>query len=90
MDGGVLDVGRMVQSGDVARWRKHPRKDLQEVLKVFDAHGWTIEDPPKYYRLTCPCGLHLKWLHLTPSNPNHGREALQWARRTCPMWEETL
>ena len=54
MDAGVLDVGLLTQSGRMARWRKHPRKDLQEVLKVSDAHGWTVEDPPKYYRLTCP------------------------------------
>lgn len=69
-------------------WKRHPRKDLEQVLVEFAAQGWRIDDPPKYYRLRCPCGAHVRWLHLTPSNPRYGAEALQWARRTCPAWEE--
>ena len=84
----VMDVSPPRQGDSMPGWRKHPRKDLEDVLREFSAHGWRIDDPPKYYRLSCPCGLHMRWLHLTPSNPNHGREALQWARRTCPLWEE--
>lgn len=47
-----------------------------------------IEELIKHYLRCTSFGQHLKWLHLTPSNPNHGREALQWARKTGPMWEE--
>lgn len=72
----------------MGRWKRHPRKDLERVLEEFAAHGWRIEDPPKYYRLRCPCGKHSRWLHLTPSNPRYGQEALQWAKRACPMWKE--
>lgn len=66
-------------------WQRHPRKELEQVLEQFDALGWRIDDPPTYYRLRCPCGRHMRWLHLTPSNPNYGNEALQWAKRTCPQ-----
>jgi hypothetical protein len=38
----------------VGYWRKHPRKELEEVLQIFDEHGWTILDPPTYYGLRCP------------------------------------
>ena len=68
-------------------WRRHPRKDLEATLQVFHEHDWEIIDSPKYYKLRCPCGLHSRWFHLTPSNPNYGREALKWAGRTCPMWK---
>ncbi len=32
-------------------WRKHQRKELEEVLAAFDAAGWTIE-PSKTRRRT--------------------------------------
>lgn len=69
-------------------WKKHPRKEFEAVLDQFHELGWRIDDPPKYYRLRCPCGLHMRWFHLTPSNPNYGVEALQWAKRTCPRTSE--
>lgn len=72
----------------MAYWKRHPKKELQAVLEVFSAQGWTIENPPKYYKVLCPCGNHYRWIHLTPSNPYYGFQALQWARRVCPMWRE--
>lgn len=68
-------------------WKKHPRKDLEAVLVEFAAHGWPIVNPPKYYQVLCPCGVHYRWIHLTPSNPNYGKEVLRWAQRTCPDWK---
>ncbi len=62
-------------------WKKHPNKDLEKVLRVFDRHGYTIKDPPTYYTLRCPCGQHQRQLHLTPSSPYHGNHALKWAMR---------
>ena len=70
----------------VGYWRRHPRKDMERVLREFDARGWRIVDPPKYYKVLCPCGDHMRWIHLTPSNPYYGSQALQWARSTCPLW----
>jgi len=62
-------------------WRRHPKKDLQEVLVAFDRAGWVIEDPPTYYTVKCPCGDHMRQIHLTPSNPDYGQRALRWLRR---------
>lgn len=73
-------------------WKKHPRKELEEVLEEFHEHGWSVEDPPKYYRVRCPkerCGLHQRWIHLTPSGANYGKNALMWGRRQdCWKQEE--
>jgi hypothetical protein len=62
-------------------WRKHPRKDLEEVLVIFYEAGWLIEDSGRYHRVKCPCGEHQRSIHLTPSNPDYGRQALNWLRR---------
>lgn len=64
-------------------WHKHQRKDLEQVLRWFDSAGWRIESKAGYYRLYCPCGAHQRSFHLTPSNPNYGKQAIQWAKRTC-------
>ncbi len=64
-------------------WKRHPRKELEAVLVQFHEWGWTITDPPKYYGLKCPCGLHKRWLLLTPSNVYYAKEALQWGKRQC-------
>jgi len=62
-------------------WRRHPRKELEEVLAAFHAAGWRIEDAGIYYRVKCPCGDHQRSIHLTPSNPRYGRQAVNWMRR---------
>ena len=70
-------------------WKKHQDKDLEKVLEVFDQHGWRIEDPPKYYRVKCPCGDHQRSIHLTPSNPNYGQQALRWLyRQPCTQQQQ--
>ena len=68
-------------------WRRYPRKDMERVLVEFHRQGWRIIDPPRYYKVLCPCGDHYRWIHLTPSNPYYGNQALQWAKRVCPQWE---
>lgn len=67
------------------RWKKHPKKEHEAVLKEFDAHGWRIGDPPTYYTLRCPCGEHQRQYHLTPSGRYFGNKMLQWARN-LPCW----
>jgi hypothetical protein len=72
----------------VGSWKKHPRKDLQEVLEKFSAAGWQVINPPKYYKVYCPCvQQHKRTIHLTPSDPNYGRNALAWMRRQTCMRE---
>ena len=65
-------------------WRRHPKKDLEAVLGEYYAAGWTVLDGSKYYKVRCPNGCHKRSIHLSPSNPHYGQEALQWLRRyTC-------
>ena len=61
---------------------KHPRKELEAILVVIeDEGGWRVDKPGKYFRCRCPCGQHSKYVHLTPSNPRHGDEALRYCKR---------
>lgn len=62
-------------------WRRHPKKHLEALLGEFHEAGWTIEDPPTYYRVFCPCGNHKRWIHLTPSGTNYAKNALRWLYR---------
>ena len=62
-------------------WRKHPRKDLEEVLERFDAAGWRIDDSGAYYKVLCACGSHQRRIHMTPSSPYYGNHALQWLKK---------
>jgi len=62
-------------------WRKHPKKELEDVLNLFHQAGWAVLDPPTYYTVRCPCGAHQRWVHLTPSGVNYGKNAVAWLRR---------
>ena len=68
-----------------AYWKKHQKKEVQQLLEMFDQAGWTIVNPPKYYKVYCPCpDRHKTNIHLTPSDPNYVTHTLQWARnQTC-------
>lgn len=62
-------------------WQKAKNKDIGQLLKLFDEAGWAIDDPPTYYRVRCPCGDHMRWIHLTPSGANCIRNAVKWLDR---------
>lgn len=63
-------------------WKSHPRKELQALLVEFHEQGWTILDPPKYYKMRCACpAKHKTTLHLTPSNPDYELNKRKWLRR---------
>lgn len=66
---------------------RHPIKELEEVLKEAESKGWEVSKDKKYFKMKCPCGDHLKSVHLTPSNPNYKRNLLgQLGRATC--WDD--
>lgn len=66
---------------------RHPVPALEHLLCDVEAHAWTVTRAKKYYRCACPCGVHLKWIHLTPSDPNYARNQRAWfTRQAC--WEE--
>lgn len=73
----------------VGYWKTHPKKELQEVLLRFDDQGWRIDNPPKYYKAYCPCSeKHKHTIHLSPSNPNYGKDLLRWLQRQ-PCYDKT-
>lgn len=65
---------------------KHPRPELEALLKEAEAKGWQVVKGRKYFKMSCPCAdKHLTWVHLTPGQyyVNHLRGLLR--RDTC--WE---
>ncbi len=65
-------------------WQRPSNKEIGLLLDDFDAAGWRIIDPPKYYKVLCPCGAHKRWIHLTPSGSNYAKNARAWLKRqTC-------
>lgn len=68
-------------------WDPHPKKEGEEVLKEFHAHGWLITRKKGYYKCLCPpeCGQHLKTVHLSPSNPNYYKQLLAYVSK-MPCW----
>lgn len=62
-------------------WPKHPRKELEALLREFDRVGWRIKKGKKYYRLLCPCGEHAHSVHITPSGRNYAKNLLRWLHR---------
>jgi len=73
----------------VGYWKRHQKKEIEKLLREFDALGWRILDPPTYYQVRCSCGLHKRSIHLTPSDPNYVRNVRQWLeRQNCPGRKE--
>jgi len=72
----------------VARPR-HPKKDLEAILRLCEAAGWRVEKPSRgYFKVKCGCpDKHMRTVHLTPSDPNYGKNLLGWLRRR-PCWRQ--
>ena len=71
--------------------RKHPKKELEQILRLAEEESdWHVEASPSgYFKLKCHCeAKHIRWVHLTPSDPNYGKNLLAWLRRQ-PCWKET-
>lgn len=67
---------------------RHPKKDLEQVLKAAEEQGWRVERGGRYYTMYCPCDeKHKKTVKLTPSDPNYRQNLLgQLRRATC--WKD--
>jgi hypothetical protein len=64
---------------------KHPNKDIEEVILLIEIYGWRVERGRKYYKCYCPCGHHLKTIHLTPSGTGYVLNLRKWFQRQ-PCW----
>jgi hypothetical protein len=66
---------------------KHPDKDLESLIQRAEKQGWTVVRQKNYYRMRCPCGLHSKSVHKSPSDPRYTLNLRKWfERQSC--WEE--
>jgi hypothetical protein len=66
---------------------RHPNKELEALLRYAEDHEWRADKPKAYFRLRCPCGMHQRRIHLTPSDPNYELNARKWLERQ-PCWKE--
>lgn len=60
---------------------RHPNKELEAAIRYAEAAGWRRTRGKGYFRLYCPCGIHIKSVALTPSNPNYKRNLISWFHR---------
>ena len=63
---------------------KHPKPPGEQLLRLIEAHGWTVEKR-NYFWCLCPCGRHYKTVHLSPSDPNYWRNT-KGAFERFPCW----
>jgi hypothetical protein len=74
-------VRRCANISCVAR-RRHLDKDIEGVLLEAEAHGWVVVPSANYWKLRCKCpAKHQRWVHLTPSNTNYGKNLASWLKR---------
>lgn len=69
--------------------RRPSRKDIRELIAAVRSGGWTVNDPignSNVYKAKCKCGLHLEYIHSTPSGVNYAKNKLAHMRATC--WRE--
>ncbi len=66
---------------------RHPIKELEAVLEDAEDQGWRVWRGKRYYMMRCPCGIHQKTVHLSPSDPNYTRNLTGWLKR-AGCWEE--
>lgn len=65
---------------------KHPDKDLEKVLRDGEKQGWIVNKRGRYFKMYCPCGIHIKTVHITP-HKNYKQNLLSQLRsQTC--WED--
>lgn len=67
--------------------RKYGDKEIRDLLHWFEEHNWKVIIPPpgKYAKVRCPCGLHQRCVHKTPSGSNYITNTRMWAQRQ-PCW----
>ncbi|MHB1509355.1 MAG: hypothetical protein ACYCVV_06730 [Acidimicrobiales bacterium] len=62
--------------------RRHPKKELEEILAEAEARSWRVESRTAYFKLKCSCDeKHYKTIHLWPSDPNYGKNLRAWFKR---------
>ena len=53
-------------------------------MRDLERAGWRVERR-RYFLAKCPCGQHLKTIHLTPSGSRYERNLRAWFQRCACM-----
>ncbi len=72
--------------GQAGKRPKHPKKELEAVLREAEAQNWRVSKRPnRYFKVKCPCDdLHIKTVKLSPSNPYYEKQLRsELSRSTC-------
>jgi hypothetical protein len=64
---------------------KHPKRKLEKVIRDAEDKGWRFRRGNTYYVGYCPCGKHMKTVHLSPSTSRYEMNLRKWFERNC--WE---
>lgn len=67
---------------------RHPKPELEALIRQAEALGWRVTREKKYYKALCPCpGKCMETIHITPSDPNYVRNKHNKMSK-CETWKE--
>jgi hypothetical protein len=68
--------------------QRHPKKELEEILRECEANGWRVTRDQRYFKVWCRCAdKHWKTVKLSPSGANYAVNLRHWfSRQSC--WED--
>jgi len=63
---------------------RHQNKEIESLIRELELAGWVINRDGGYFIAKCPCGKHMKTIHLTPSSANYLKNLAHFLERnTC-------
>jgi hypothetical protein len=68
----------IANKGRIVARRRHPKKEVEQALRVAETRGWKVQPQPRGHRwgvMRCPAHEHWHPIWSTPKNPgNHAKE----------------
>jgi hypothetical protein len=64
-------------------------KDIESLLLSLKRQSWRVQPRTRtgYYKVYCPCGAHLKTVHISPGDRRYLRNLMGWLKRSG-CWKE--
>lgn len=67
---------------------RHPKPELEALIKDAEKQGWRVTKRKKYYMARCPCDNKCQeTVHLSPSDPNYARNK-RGKMAKCDEWKD--
>lgn len=64
--------------------QRHPKPDGERLLATAEDHNCGVSRRKGYFKVKCPCGVHMTTVHLTPQR-GHFRAKLRLMEK-WPCW----